>query len=84
MWDKAMKTVINLGDLAGGGDQVHTCKAVKTLDKLFEVGINAGSSDQVYMPLCQNVYALMSIVYGYRSQIYAFMATVYVNYCLCP
>ena len=57
MFDNVVKTVVNLGDFAKGGDKVHTSKAVEKLDKLVEVEIYAGGGDQVHMPLCQFVYA---------------------------
>ena len=41
MLDKAVETVLSLGDLASVGDQVHMSKEVETLHKLEEVGIYA-------------------------------------------
>ena len=77
MLEKAVETAVSLGDLIGGGDQVHTSKAVETLDKPVEVGIHARGSDMMHMPLCQNVYAFISSVYAHRSQLYTSMSIVY-------
>ena len=57
--DKAIETIISLGDLTRGGDKVHMDKAMETLDKLVEVGIQVRDSDKLYMALCQNFYTLM-------------------------
>ena len=45
MLDKGVETVVNLGDLDRGGDQVHTSKAMETLDKLVELGIHSSGGD---------------------------------------
>ena len=80
MLDKAVETVVSHGDLTGAGDQVHMDKVVETLDKSVEVRIHARYGDQVHMPLCQNVYTLMSIIYARRAKIYAHRSQLYFFY----